>query len=62
MLFIHIWYKSELKKSTTIVFLPVSDTSYIYIYKSSSYLDQDILAEAREGIFKAIKADVVPLT
>ncbi len=26
-----------------------------------SYLDQDILAEAREGIFEAIKTDVMPL-
>lgn len=28
----------------------------------NSYLNQDILAEAREGIFEAIKADVVALS
>lgn len=26
-----------------------------------SYLDQDVLAEAREGIFEPIKTDVMPL-
>lgn len=36
---------------------------YTFIIKVKvPYLDQDILAEAREGIFEAIKADVVPLS
>lgn len=44
----------------------ICDTSVLYYPPWSSfwisYLDQDILAEAREGIFEAIKTDVMPLT
>lgn len=34
---------------------------FLSLILSVSYLDQDILAEAREGIFEAIKTDVMPL-
>lgn len=33
----------------------------LFLDLSVSYLDQDILAEAREGVFEAIKTDVMPL-
>lgn len=60
MSFIYIWYKSEEKNQPPLFFSPLL-TPVTYI-SQSSYLDQDILAEAREGIFEAIKADVVPLS
>lgn len=34
----------------------------LFLYLSVSYLDQDILAETREGIFEAIKTDEMPLS
>lgn len=41
---------------------PIFDTSKLSLLFWISYLDQDILAEAREGIFEAIEADIVALT
>lgn len=47
------------------VFAPVhcalQSTLELFLDLSVSYLDQDILAEAREGVFEPIKSDVMPL-
>lgn len=43
------------------LFSPFFNTTYKFCV-ISSYLDQDVLAETREGIFEAVKADVVALS
>lgn len=38
-----------------------NNTAYLFLRRFVSYLDQDILAKAREGVLQAIKSDVMPL-
>lgn len=38
-----------------------TESTTLFSYVFVSYLNQYILAEAREGIFEAIKSDVMPL-
>lgn len=56
---INLEIKSTINRPPPLFFF--LNTTYKF-YVLSSYLDQDILAETREGICEAIKADVVALS